>query len=218
MKLTPRPENRAAGLKLPRGYRERKLVEPAVCARAGCSSAPADDSCLCVAHRDDHRERNREWAARAAKERKRKRRCRRCGGFRGAAACPRCQVVVGRVPKKALDNKLDNAAARTWLDPDGRKRFHGQLRRGRQTKATTAAQNIVAALKAGQQGLDGLAYAETPAVQERGRVERAGVERAWLSKIHLAMRLFGEVIDEYRYEEELARAAPRPRGKTGSTE
>jgi hypothetical protein len=43
-------------------YQERKLSER--CTRRGCSSEPSEDHLMCPRHRDEHRERNRQWWAR----------------------------------------------------------------------------------------------------------------------------------------------------------
>lgn len=195
---------------LPRGYVDRKLLDPPVCARAGCSEPPADDSNLCAQHRDDHRARNKRWAGRRRKRNKRRRTCRDCGRFKARGRCPKCKVVAGEAPRGRVDNTVDNAA-RTWKDPDGRTRYHGQLAQGRRTNLSLDQEAIGDAVRTAKLGEEGLVYAASPEVQALPKAQRDGVKRAALAKLALAQRHLEEVLERHDYEADLAAAAPRPR-------
>ena len=213
---TTRDENRAAGLagRPPREYRARKLVEPPICARAGCTAGPADDSDLCPSHRDEKRRRNREYKARRYQERRRPTRgpklCIDCGERSRSARCPACRILVGEAPKRLGVGVVDNTA-QTRKHADGRTRFHGQMRRGRQTNASLDDQDMISEQKIMDKARRGRAYADSLEIQERGRIERESAELAWLGLVFLARRQLDEVLERHRYEERIEAAAPRER-------
>jgi len=198
-------------IRLPRGYRERKLVEPPICARNGCRNAPAEDSDLCPGCRERARAANRAWAAARRAKRKRARRCRDCGRPARRARCQACRIVVGQAPKRGVDSRVETTP-RTRKHADGRTRFHGQMRRGRQTNASLDAQDLADALKYVERGRAGLAYAASPEVQALPRIQREAAQRAALAQIALAVRLLEQPLERHHYDEDLARAAPRPKG------
>lgn len=196
---------------LPRGYRDRKIHEPPICARPGCLAGPADDSDLCPAHRDDKRRRQRESVAAARAKLRRRRLCAGgCGRKSARYRCPRCRIVVGRAPVGRVARGVDNSA-RIRKGEDGRTRYHGQGRRGRQTHANLDDQDLEDAIKMLEQARIAIAYAASPEVKSWGRIAQADAMRAALSKVALGIRLAEEPLERHRYHAELAAAAPRPK-------
>jgi hypothetical protein len=116
---------------------------------------------------------------------------------------------------------VDNAT-RTWKDPDGRTRYHGQTSQGRQTNANLDAQALAAARKALDAGAAGLAYYYGAEVQALPKAQRDGVRRAALAKLALCVRFVDDEVltERHRYSEDLAQAAKAPRqvdpGRKGS--
>jgi hypothetical protein len=193
----------------PRGYQAR--LEANLCVQGLCPERPVDGADRCARHRAEQLERNRAWSEQRRKSRKRAKLCRDCGKPSKRRRCPACRIVDGRVPQRGADSGVDSAA-RTRKHADGRTRYHGQGRQGRQTNANLADGAIRQMQKLLEKAAAGLAYAESLEVQAQGRIVQGDARRAWLSLVHLAIRLGEEeVLELYRYEHDLAGAAPRPK-------
>jgi hypothetical protein len=195
----------------PRGYRERKLAT--LCARPGCSVAPAEDSDYCPGHRDDVRERMRRTAKQRRRDRRRAGLCRAgCGRKSERDLCPECSVRQGRAPRVAVNNAVNNAG-RFTPDYDGRVRFRGTAKKGRQTNADLDTQDLNYGIRILQRALEAIPYLTSQEVLALPKAQRDGVRRAWLAEIHRGARHVQEPLERHRYDEDLARAAPAPRGK-----
>lgn len=192
----------------PRGYRERKLA--GLCAQNGCANPPADDSDRCEKHRDRQRLASAKSAKRRRRANRRAGRCAECPTPSKDYLCPKCTVRLGRTPRHAVETTVETSD-RIRTHADGRTRFHGQMKRGRQANSNLDEQDLLAARKHLERGRAGLAYYNTPAVRELPRIQRDAVKRAALAEIDLARRLLEDVLERHRYDEDLARAAPRPR-------
>lgn len=200
----------------PRGYRERKLYDPPICARAGCALPPADDSDLCAVHRDYARERSREAHKRKRRTNRRRRLCAYCPAPSKTYACAACTVRLKRTPR-AVNNTVNNTVAdRTRTGADGRTRYHGQERRGRQSNADLSEQDLAeASAEIERAGIDfastlkqakrDLAFAHGPSVSELPAAQRRAVLVAALARVDLARRILEELLERYRYDALAAR-------------
>lgn len=198
--------------RLPRGYRDRKLLD--VCARPGCDDPPAEDSDYCVPHRDDQRARMRRSAAKRRQRDKRSGRA-LCGHPGKGARCARCLVRDGKTPRLQGVNNSVNNSPRSWRDPTGRMRYHGKLRQGRQKNVDLDVQDLDDAIERLKRAKAGLVYAASPAVQAEGRVVRDDAKHAALAHAGHAIRFARDVLERHRYPVDPVEAVSKPRGESG---
>ncbi len=62
-----------------------------------------------------------------------------------------------------------------------------------------------------ERAIDALPYLESEEHKAKGRIERESEVRAMCSIVQLAGRHGEEVLERHHYEQDLARAAPRPK-------
>jgi hypothetical protein len=140
-----------------------------------------------------------------------KRLCLRCGSKRvlGEEHCTKCLVLRGaalaRAADKRVDNKRDRIADRTTIDADGRSRYRGQAKRGRQSVAQVDEQDLRYALESIQKAKDGLAFvaALPPGMP---RVQKQDAIHAALSLADQGARFIDEVLGRHNYFGDIAPA------------
>lgn len=183
---------------------QRKLNEECV---RGCGQPAAEDSFLCLTHRDADRERYRLSKQRIRKRRKEQRLCVDCGGPRprGRASCMACAVRHGRVMqryrKSAGASKDERIAAATMVHPDGRERYHGQRKRGNQPHLQLDEQDIGYAQSMLERGLAGLRLYESAEVQALPRIQREDVRAEALALLNRATGHTEDVLERRKFFE-----------------
>lgn len=196
----------------PLDYQQRK--ERGVCTYPGCSDRAREDAGTCEKHGERDAKRKRRSRRRRRKlakillaRRIAKKQCKRCGGKRlsGEDHCAKCLLAVGEIEKKARlachktrDKKSDRIEINTSIDKDGRSRYRGQGRRGRQSVAAIDATDLAYAADALKRGTDGLAYAGSPTVAALPRIQRDDLKLASLGEVQLAYRFLGDVLARHR--------------------
>lgn len=187
-------------------YEQRKVE--GLCTR--CGKAAVEDGQLCAKHLKKLRAADRRSVAK-------RRAARRAAGY--CATCPkkkkrksktyRCATcmtkwmaanasVVSSVDR--FDEKQDRIRARTAVEADGRTRYRGQTRRGRQTVGDLDEQDLdqlalyVAKAKAG------LAYARRPEAADVPRIQRKEAEHAALGELAMGLRFGFDVCKRNRFD------------------
>lgn len=197
---------------LPLDYQKRK--ELGRCTYPGCPDDAREDAGTCERHGEQDRRRkrrSRRRRARAAKvllaQRRAKKQCLRCGGKRlsGEEHCAKCLVTIGDITARAelvchkgRDKKSERIEINTSIDKDGRSRYRGQGRRGRQSVAAIDSTDLGYAADAMKRGADGLAYASSAAVASLPRIQREDLKRASTAELLLARRFLDEVLVRHR--------------------
>lgn len=194
-------------------YLDRKLsgIAANVCTYPGCKREPADDSMMCVAHRDGERKRKREHRRKRRAEWRAAKRCLSCGGERVPRRryCAACLVARNRTPHQRVDNgvdKRDRIAQNTRTLPDGRTRYIGPGRRGTRPAVAEDELDLLEAKKRIERALLGLQYAKSAEVQALPRIQRKGVEHEALSQADHGARFIESVLERHRYGGRIARS------------
>lgn len=172
-------------------YEGRKLA--GLC--TWCGKPAADDSQLCAKHLKRTHKRQRQAMAALRKARRKSGRCALCGGKSQRYRCETCatKLTTSRVVSvtdgvTTYAEKQHRISARTAVEADGRRRYRGQLRRGRQTVGDLDEQDLdqlaiqVAKAKAG------LAYARRPEAADVPRIQRREAEHAAIGELVMGLR------------------------------
>lgn len=194
-------------------YQEKKEAE--VCTYPGCAeppdARPGKESAEC----EEHHERSKARQRRAKRARSRARQalrkiwrkkklCKLCGDKRVPKQkhCAKCLVAIGGVSSAAVNKQVNKKAARieanTSVDRDGRSRYRGQGKRGRQSVAAIDSTDLTYAADALKRGTDGLAYSSSTAVAQLPRIQREDLKRASLGEVLLARRFLDDVLARHR--------------------
>lgn len=193
-------------------YQTRK--ERGVCTYPGCPNEPDErqnqESSECETHHEASKARKRRSKRRKKRARKALKKiwrskglCLGCGSKRVPREkhCAKCLVLIVGVPIVESDKKGDKAsriAAHTSIDRDGRSRFRGQGKRGRQSVAAIDSTDLTYAADALKRGTDGLAYSSSTAVSQLPRIQREDLKRASLGEVLLARRFLDDVLVRHR--------------------
>lgn len=196
-------------------YQDRKLasIEHAECSYPGCRRAQADDSAMCVKHRDAERSRKAAWIKKERKKAKRKNLCTRCTKRRRSAGsswgCSKCLVELRKIPSrsKVVATHVDKSAriaARTtvgsFAGEEGRSRYRGaQGRRGAPGSAVEDERDFSEVIKKLEKTRAELRYAYSPEVQELPTMQRREVLRAALSHADHGARFIDSILERHRY-------------------
>lgn len=175
-------------------YQERK--ESGLCTRCGVPAPDGDQ--LCETHRRYAKAATATSIRRLRAKRRRAKRCISCGRSSKRAQCLACLVKLGRVPKR--DRLGGNPSVnQTRVDKDGRTRFHGTGKRGREYIHDQDIRDLKDAIASATRALEGAqAYAALP--DGVRREERRAVMMAYQSQAHLAERFLEEVTTRSKYE------------------
>lgn len=196
----------------PLDYQARK--ERGVCTYPGCPEPAREDAGTC----EKHGERKARTKRRLRKRRKKlakillarriaKKQCVRCGGKRlsGEEHCANCLLAVGDIATKAQlvrgkarGKKAERIEINTSIDKDGRSRYRGQGKRGRQSVAAVDATDLAYASDAMKRGVDGLAYSRSSTVAQLPRIQREDLKKASLAELLLARRFLDDVLARHR--------------------
>lgn len=178
-------------------YAARK--ESGLCVRCGVKLASDSMSLFCDPHAADNRRRAAAAQRKVRGERRKAGRCIYCGGAADGIRCPAHQVkrtitktlAVNKVVSKLgeLSARFERIRAQTILGEDGRTRYHGQLRRGRQSLARLDEKDIDTAITELLKAKDGLRLARAPKNAKLPRIQRKEADHAALSMAHLAIRV-----------------------------
>lgn len=192
-------------------YQERK--EQGLCTR--CGSPAAEDSALCVPHRDSGRKRAKRSIARIREERRAAGLCPWCPAgvsttiTEPATTCVACRIRRNRWPSRPVaevDTVVDKSAriaAATSRRNEGRDRYRGQQRRGQRPHAALNAEDVKMAAETFAAFRAGLEVLARPEAKLWRRAERDQVAAATASQGERTQRHIGDVLD---------RLAARPRG------
>jgi hypothetical protein len=195
------------------GYHERK--ERQICTYPGCPD-DAGETGECDRHTARSRRRKRRWKRQQLARQKtllkiwaRKRRCLRCGAKRvsGHEHCTKCLVAIGTAPIVSGDKQVDKQqriAAATTIDADGRNRYRGQAKRGRQSVAQLDDQDLRFALEALQKARDGIAWLSTVADGAMSKNEKQDAIGAALAHAIHSSRLVDDVLERHGYFKPIA--------------
>jgi hypothetical protein len=201
----------------PFGYHERKVM--GLCTYPGCS-ARVDDHNECTKHRAGTAKRKAKWRAKRARiarklirHWRKKKRCLGCGGKRlsGEDHCAKCTVAIGAaqlVVSQQAGQKEARIEAATTVDADGRWRYRGQAKRGRQSVAQLDDQDLRFALEALQKARDGIAWLSTVTDSAMSKNEKHDAVSAALAHATHASRLVDDVLDRHGYFKPIA---PEPK-------
>lgn len=186
----------------------QKRLEDGICKRNYCGKPAADGSAYCQGHWEDDKRYKRTWAAKRRKAFKRRdgqRKCKRCGTprqrFKPCMGCAieRREVDKLKLPPEVSDTeKAARIAAATWIDPDGRVRYRGQMRRGQQPHSELNKQDFqwtdecLRAFKAGVRLLD------DPLSKNWDREERARVKAATANQGERTARHIDDVVQRLK--------------------
>lgn len=201
-------------------YQQRK--ERGICTRPGCPHPACEDSLLCKKHRmlaaralRRHRRRRRKAREIAEKRWAAQRRCLGCGEKRlkGHEHCAKCLVRFDRVEKLVGNHernpKADRIASNTSIDADGRSRYRGQGKRGRQSVAQLDDQDFRFALDALQKARDGIAFIAQKAAGLSKNERKAAIDAALAHALH-SSRLVEDVLDRHGF---FGKVDPDAKGK-----
>jgi len=187
----------------PLGYHERKLLGR--CTRLGCPLDARPDANQCPKHSEEEARRKRKTRRARRKARKlarklwrKQNRCLGCGRkrLRKETRCIICIVAAGdarTLVVRSDGTKKARIEAATSIDRDGRVRYRGQGKRGRQSVASLDAKDLDDARDHLQSGIDGLTAVAT-ALANLPRIQREGAKGAALAELRLAYRFVGEVL------------------------
>lgn len=186
----------------------QKRLEDGICKRNYCGKLVADGSAHCPAHWEDEKRYKRTWAAkrrRAFKRREGQRKCKRCGTPRRpykpctGCAIERDQVEKLKLPPETADTeKAARIAAATWVDPDGRVRYRGKMRRGQQPHSELNTQDLQWAEECYRAFKAGVRLLDDPSTKDWDREERARVKAATANQGERAARHIGDVVQRLK--------------------
>lgn len=185
--------------------RKQLAIDTGECLYPGCREEHADDSLFCSAHRDSERARQKAFRRQRRQEWEAKRLCTRCGRKRKPGhgwGCPKCIIELGATQYRFVTthvHKSKRIASRTEVDPDGRTRYRGQERRGRQSAQQTDESDLLEAKKAIDKAIAGLALARSPEVQQLPRIQREAAKREALAQADHGSRFIEGVLERNRY-------------------
>ena len=175
-------------------YLEKKVAQ--LCTYHRCKCAPAEGAQLCPRHLRKQRKRDARYKARLRARRRHAGQCAFCPAKSKTYRCMACVIKAGFAPRKSVQSSVDKSAriaARTVMHGDGRTRYHGQARRGQQSRAQLDEQDLADAIARLQRAKDGLAAARSPEAQLLPRIQREEAERAALAQLELAGRFLDDV-------------------------
>lgn len=179
-------------------YLERKLA--GLCTGAvSCDEPIVEGRQMCMVHLALAR----QATAKAMKRRRRELRkaglcLEDCGrSAKGAARCVMCLIRTGRVDKNhvGVNVATDDESSRFKTDSTGRRRYHGQMRRGRQPQSQLDDQDLKYAADAIEKAKLALAAARSPEVQALPRYQRDAAKRAALAHVDHSARFLEAVLD-----------------------
>ena len=183
----------AATPRLDLSYIDRKLA--GLCTRRGCKLKALDDGQLCKKHRTAARRATKRWDAKMRKQRRAAGQCASCGAKSKAYRCLTCRTKRRARIATGTDNGLDKYAermdrirARTFVEADGRTRYRGQERRGRQTVADLDEQDIDLAILYLTKCRGALRYARRPEAADVPRIQRREAEHAAIGELAMGLR------------------------------
>jgi len=187
-------------------YLNRKLAQK--CLESGCDAPLLEGSARCERHDAACKARQRASIARRRKRFGRREggaRCKRCGAPRERyKPCRKCAIERAELAKLNLPPEITDTekaariAAATWIDPDGRVRYRGQMKRGQQPHSELNKQDFqwtdecLRAFKAGVRLLD------DPLSKDWDREERARVKAATANQGERAARHIGDVVQRLK--------------------
>lgn len=183
-------------------YQQRKL--DGNCTR--CGQPATEDSRFCEQHHADELRYQKKAKKRLRRSRRKAGLCAFCPRKSKTYRCAKCRIQsIGlksgvRIGVQNWEAKLERIRARTATGDDGRVRYHGQTRRGRQSVGSLDEQDIDAVIHECGKALEGLRLARDAKHAELPRIQRKEAEHAALGFLYLATRLADEVLDRNRFE------------------
>lgn len=195
----------------PLDYQQRKEIGQ--CTYPGCPDPARDDAGTCAKHGKQKaralrrlRRKRAKLARRLLAKRIAKKLCLRCGARRlsGEEHCAKCLVVAGDIAAKAelacrksRSKKADRIEANTSIDRDGRSRYRGTGKRGRQSVAAIDEKDLEYALDALQRMKSGLAFATSAATAQLPRLQKQNAINAALALGDQCCRFVEEVLGRH---------------------
>jgi len=178
-------------------YEDRKL--DGKCTRCG---SPADgDSLLCVPHREADLKYQRKSKKKLRRQRRKEGRCAMCGCKADLYRCLPCQAkhcassvtgVSDGVQK--FDEQLERIRSRTFLEADGRVRYRGRERRGRQSVADLDSKDLALVRTYLAKYEAAIDYARRPEAADVPRIQRDEAVRAANDYLRLAGRFANDIL------------------------
>lgn len=172
---------------------------------AGCGKPATDDSALCKRHAKTEPKRTRASMRAIRAARRAMRQCAECGesDSRTKSGLYRCHVCSTRLAATqasvtdsvtAFEEQLERIRSRTFLEADGRTRYRGRLRRGRQSVEDLDAKDraIIGQYLAKYDA--GIAYARRPEAADVPRIQRDAAQREARSYLRTAARFANEIL------------------------
>lgn len=182
-------------------------VESRRCARRGCRSPAAEDSERCARCDEKQRRYQRDYMARKRQEWDAAELCTRCGGNRAPRSkwCTGCLIATGRVHledrKSHVESRRDRIRARIVRGVDGRRRYHGQGKRGAPSVDQVDSVDLRHARRDFDHGVEGLAYFRSETVALMPRLQREDVKQAAVAKLVETARRLLDVAKRHGHEE-----------------
>jgi hypothetical protein len=169
-----------------------------------CDAPLVEDRQMCAEHLEKARLSTATSLERTRAERREDGLCAFCGKVKSEEwACLRCKVLRGWLPS-SLANVPENVPAendpsRFKVSRDGRRRYHGQMKRGRQPVSQLDDQDLKAAHDQIKSARDVLAKVNAPAAEAWPRHERESARREALALAEHASRFVDEVLDRHGF-------------------
>lgn len=180
-------------------YADRKLA--GLCTRGRCTEPLAPDSQLCERHRREKAIQDGKHLQRKRANRRRRGLCAECPAKSTTYRCAACVIRRGGVPrgkpgrpgKTGVAKGVGHRAEQMRRDNDGKMRFRGQLRRGRQTIEALDDRDIVDVETE-------IVRAKTALIVVRSidRKQRAAAEAVVLDRLNLVARFLDEILVRHK--------------------
>jgi hypothetical protein len=193
---------------------QARLEQIEQCTRKGCREPASDGTAFCAPHHDDQKKRQKASMAKLRRRRRRAKLCVWCPDDRptpvprGESSCPLCRVKRSRVSMESVNNGVNNSdrdariAAATKMHPDGRARYHGTGKKGKQPDIRLDGQDLGFARKAMTAGEVGLELYDLEVQKSKAKdpyalpkVQRDDIKDAALCQLNRATGHIEDVLE-----------------------